>query len=171
MITCKFYKITGGADGNVKQFIGSTTKSLEDKMKAHRYTYVSYKNKKTALISVFKLFDEFGPENCKIALIEEGQFATAKEMKHREAHLIRTSDCVNDRRFLPTSPEERKAKSTEYHRKTNYGAQKRYFKTENGRQKIGEATRRYNARPEVKAKRRARHAEAKNAPADKGIEI
>ena len=43
----------------------------------------------------FLLFDEYGPENCKIELIEEYPCQTKEQLTQREGHYIRTTECVN----------------------------------------------------------------------------
>ena len=65
MLKGKIYKIVD--NGYNDMYIGSTTKSLSQRMAQHRYNYKSQQNN----ITVYKIFDKYGVENCKIELIEE----------------------------------------------------------------------------------------------------
>ena len=53
----KIYKIDVGYN---KQYIGSTTESLSQRMARHRNKYNSYKRDKSNFTASFLLFDEFG---------------------------------------------------------------------------------------------------------------
>jgi hypothetical protein len=71
-------------------YIGSTIKTLAQRMANHRS---SYKSKK--YYSSHDIFDTFGIENCKILLIENFPCNSKDELNRREGELIRQFDCVN----------------------------------------------------------------------------
>ena len=90
----KIYKIED-VGGNMC-YIGSTTKQhLAQRMAEHRKVYTCYKNGKTNNYTVFDIFDIYGVENCRIVLIELCPCDTKDELTSREAHFIKTVECVN----------------------------------------------------------------------------
>ena len=90
----KIYKIESHL-GN-KIYIGSTTKEyLSQRMDAHRSDYKRWKNDTFSLTNSFKLFDEYGLENCQIVLLESYPCNSKDELTAKEAHYIKTNDCVN----------------------------------------------------------------------------
>ena len=78
-------------------YIGSTVDKLYNRMAKHRNHYKKYKEGKHNYIHLFKLFDEFGVENCKIYWIENYACNSKKELEAREGHHIQINDCVNKR--------------------------------------------------------------------------
>ena len=92
----KIYKIeclNGDADDI---YVGSTTKEfLSQRMTKHRGGYKRWLNKQLDYMSSFKLFEKYGVDNCIITLIESVNANTLDELKAREAHYIRTLNCVN----------------------------------------------------------------------------
>ena len=73
----KVYKIWS-TQGN-KIYIGSTTKVyLSQRMDKHRADYKRFKEEKSHFITSFKLFEEYGLDNCFIELID------AKECKSKD---------------------------------------------------------------------------------------
>ena len=85
--------------GYNKQYFGSTSESLSQRMVRHRASYRSYKNnpKKSLRNSVYDIFDEYGMENCKIELVEYYPCNTKEELRRREGQIIKDNDCVNKR--------------------------------------------------------------------------
>ena len=79
-------------------YIGSTTKEfLSKRMVQHRCVFkkwkedASYGRKTTSL----EIFEKYGIDNCRIVLVELCPCDTKDELTRREAHFIRTMDCVN----------------------------------------------------------------------------
>ena len=90
----KIYKIVDNT--YTKQYIGSTTEKLSQRMTRHRSDYRRHNDgRRLHKISVFDLFDEFGIDNCKIELIEYCKCDSKDELVRREGELIKNSDCVN----------------------------------------------------------------------------
>ena len=90
----KIYKIVDNA--YTKQYIGSTTEKLSQRMLRHRSDYRRYlDSRKLHKKSTFDLFEEFGIDNCKIELIEYCKCDSKDELVRREGELIKNSDCVN----------------------------------------------------------------------------
>ena len=91
----QIYKIVD--NGFNKCYIGSTVETLAQRMTKHRNHYKMHKEGKRTYIHLFKLFDEFGVENCKIYWIEDYACNSKKELEAREGHHIQIIDCVNKR--------------------------------------------------------------------------
>ncbi len=89
-------------DGDI--YIGSTTKTyLSQRMDTHRGDYKRYKEGRHHFITVYKLFNKYGVENCKIVLLESCQNITTKdELLSREHYYIKTLKCVNKSRRSET---------------------------------------------------------------------
>ncbi len=84
----------GGEEGDI--YIGTTKKPyLCNRMTSHRSNYRSWKAGKRTYVSVFKLFDKYGIENCIIELLENVKATTKHELLAREGYYIRTMECVN----------------------------------------------------------------------------
>ena len=89
----KIYRIW---DNNYnKCYIGSTTEELAKRMTKHRDKYRQYLQKNSYNNTAFRLFDEFGIENCKIELLELFPCNSKSELEAREGQHIRNEDCVN----------------------------------------------------------------------------
>ena len=73
-------------------YIGSTTKDyLSKRMVQHRSLYKRWKDGKcVSNISVFKMFEKYGLDQCRIVLIELVPCDKKDELLKREAHYIRT---------------------------------------------------------------------------------
>ena len=93
----KIYKIT--CNETEKIYIGSTTQSLTKRFKQHKNNHTSWKNGKYHYTTIFKLFDEYGKENCNIELIENYPCDNNKELELREAYYIRNNNCYN--KYIP----------------------------------------------------------------------
>ena len=81
--------------GQTKCYIGSTVQQLCCRMATHRANYKSYLNDKYKYISVFSLFQEFEPENCKIVWVKDYPCSSKKELEAEEGKLQRETDCIN----------------------------------------------------------------------------
>ena len=90
----KIYKIESSLGDKV--YVGSTAKQyLSQRFALHKAMYKRWKAGKVYKMSSYDLFDEYGPENCNIVLIEEFS-CTSKDLKNaREAHFIKELNCVN----------------------------------------------------------------------------
>jgi hypothetical protein len=90
----KIYQITNLT--HTKFYIGSTTESLSNRMAKHRNIYMQYlEGKRQTRMSVFELFEEDGPHNCKILLIELFPCNSKEELNAREGTHIINNQCVN----------------------------------------------------------------------------
>ena len=90
----KIYKITDIS--YTLTYYGSTTEALCRRMVKHRAAYKAYKNEgKGKHVTAYKLFDEFGLENCKIELVELCPCASKMELERKEGEYIKNNDCVN----------------------------------------------------------------------------
>ena len=94
----KVYKIEPIIDhdeGDI--YIGSTTKQyLSQRMTAHRAQYNQFKKNKVKInIRSYELFNKYGVENCNIILLELVNVNSKEELLMREAHYIKTLQCVN----------------------------------------------------------------------------
>jgi hypothetical protein len=91
----KIYKIVNNIDD--KCYVGSTTKKyLSQRMDKHRSDYRRFLNKKEYKETrSFRLFDEYGVDNCSIILLEKVNASCKEELIVRERHWIEKSNCVN----------------------------------------------------------------------------
>ncbi len=93
-INGKIYKISHIEETNNDfMYIGSTYGSLNQRLSRHKSKYRSrYQNN-----SIFILFDLYGPNNCKIELLEEYPCNNRYELHTREGQYIRENilKCVN----------------------------------------------------------------------------
>ena len=92
----KIYKVI---DSTYSEFyIGSTTQHfLCNRMASHRANYKYWRDGKYANCSVFRLFDKYGLENCKIELLELYPCDNMDELRQREGYWIRREPCINKR--------------------------------------------------------------------------
>jgi hypothetical protein len=93
----KVYKIepmSGGEEGDV--YIGSTAlPRLSTRMAIHRCSYKGWKEDRTGLTTVYKLFDKYGVTNCQITLLESISAETKDELFACERKWIQSQKCVN----------------------------------------------------------------------------
>ncbi len=90
----KIYKIESHLGDKI--YIGSTAKQyLSQRLQQHKNSYKRWKNGDNDKITSFELFDENGPENCQIVLIEEYPWNCKDAKNAREGHFIRELECVN----------------------------------------------------------------------------
>jgi len=90
----KVYQICDIA--NTKRYIGATTLShLSQRFQQHKMAYNLWKQSKQGYYSSFKIFEEFGIENCKIELLELCNCESKDELNKKEGQYIRSLDCEN----------------------------------------------------------------------------
>jgi hypothetical protein len=116
----KVYKIWSTLGDMI--YIGSTTKEyLSQRMTAHRYGYIDWKKHNHKFITSYKLFDEYGVDNCIIELLEAKELKNNDEIRQLEGGYIRNMACVNKNIAGRTIEEARK----EYYQQ-NKEARKEY---------------------------------------------
>jgi hypothetical protein len=142
----RIYKIIGGAGDTEMVYIGSTTKSAEQRFQLLVQRYNAFKNTGNGFISSFAVFDKHGPENCRIEIIEDKQYNTLTDMRCAERAVIKATPHAVNKRMDVMTAEERKAKRREYDINNNYSKQKRYFSSEKGKAKLREAGKKYYAK-------------------------
>jgi hypothetical protein len=132
----KIYKIWSPLGDKI--YIGSTTKEyLSQRMTAHRSQYKRWKRGVYPLVMSYKLFEEYGLENCQIELIEAQKCGSRDELRKLEGHYIRAMECVNkvipDRthaEYIETHKEHITMKNREYisnHKEQYAKHNRRYF--------------------------------------------
>ena len=107
----KIYKIEPICDHEDGEFyIGSTTKQyLSQRFAAHKGDYNKWLRGTSGRTRSFILFDKYGFENCKIILLELVNATSKDQLLSREAHFIKTFQCVNKIIPLQTSSEHYEA--------------------------------------------------------------
>ena len=90
-------KISKIWDNNYTEcYIGSTIQELCMRMAGHRKHYDLYKKKERNFITVFKLFDKYGLNNCRIELEETFPCDNKDQLLAREGEYVRNTDyCIN----------------------------------------------------------------------------
>ena len=91
----KVYKIVSDLGDLV--YIGSTTKNyLSSRLAEHRSAYKTRNNGiKKGKFSSYQLFNEYGPENCNIYLLELVICDSKNELLARERYHIERIECIN----------------------------------------------------------------------------
>jgi gas vesicle protein len=114
----KIYKIYSHVGNMI--YIGSTTKQLlSQRMAKHRSDYKYWKSGRGSFINSFKMFDEYGPENCFIELIEANPCINRDDKNKLEGKYIRELECVNKNiagRTMKEYNEDNKEKKKEYNK-------------------------------------------------------
>ena len=90
----KIYKIESTL-GNMVYYGSTTKKRLCDRMTKHRGDYKRWLNGKRGSTTVFKLFDAYAIENCRIVLVENCPCESKDELTSKEAYYIRNFECIN----------------------------------------------------------------------------
>ena len=92
----KIYKIVCNKTGLI--YIGSTSKTLDERLKKHVYDCKRYIDKKTNkfVSSIFVIYNN----DYKIELIENFACNNKKELEAKEYHYISNLECVNMNGFL-----------------------------------------------------------------------
>jgi hypothetical protein len=144
-------------EGNDKNYYGSTTTTLSNRLSQHK---LHYKNK-ISKCSLFKLFEEYGVDNARIELVEAFPCNSRSELEAREGHHIRNNTHINrqvpgrskkegnkiyreknieaiknrDKEYYQKNKEKIKARSAEYYKKNREEQMKkcreRYAKKQN----------------------------------------
>jgi hypothetical protein len=93
----KIYKIQPlNPDHESDVYVGSTCKAkLSYRMASHKGHYLNWKKGKPNKITVFKLFEKYGVENCNILLLESFPCLNKDELRQRECYYIKNIPCVN----------------------------------------------------------------------------
>ena len=78
-------------------YIGSTVEKLYVRMVRHRSHYKSYLKGQHNYVSLFKIFDKYGVDNCKIYLVENYPCQSKEELTAREGEHQKNIACVNKR--------------------------------------------------------------------------
>ena len=76
-------------------YIGSTTKSLEFRLRGHKSNYKRYLNGKYTWMSSFDLFDKYGIDGVEICGYEVYKFDDKADLRKREGQYIQSFECVN----------------------------------------------------------------------------
>ena len=76
-------------------YIESTYENLSQRVACHRSEYNRFLEGKRRNITVFKLLDKYGVENCKIELLENYPCNGREELMKKEGERIRSTVCVN----------------------------------------------------------------------------
>jgi len=151
----KIYKIESHL-GN-KIYVGSTAKFyLSQRLQQHKNDYKCWKNGKRGKITSFELFDEYGPENCQIVLIEEYSCSSKDAKNAREGHYIKELDCVNKLIMGRSIEESQKAYyqsekgkvRTKKYLESDKGKEviKKYTESDKGKEKLKEVQKNYYQR-------------------------
>jgi hypothetical protein len=72
-------------------YYGSTYKDINKRFKEHIACYKSKDNN----ITVYKIFDTYGIENCIIELVEKYNCNSKRELELREGYYIKNNECIN----------------------------------------------------------------------------
>jgi hypothetical protein len=86
------YKITGGGD---ECYVGSTCKTIEERMIIHKYDYNFWKKNNFKFCSSIFLFEKYGFKNCKISILEEVACNTKRDLRKIEEQYIQKLIVVN----------------------------------------------------------------------------
>ena len=91
--TGKIYKIVNV--GYDMCYYGSTIQELSNRMSTYRAQYKRFLSSGGTNISVYRIFEKYGVENCKIELVESYACKNRSELESREGFYIRNNNCVN----------------------------------------------------------------------------
>jgi hypothetical protein len=133
----KIYKIVCNATG--KQYIGSTTKTLDERLKRHWIGYLRFIQKKwfvcCSSLEILK-----GGDFC-IHLIEECSCKTKNELLARERFYIENTECVNKNLPLRTKDEAKNYNKIYYEKNKEKLAEKHKINYDRNKEKILESQR------------------------------
>lgn len=104
----KIYKLIDETNGNI--YIGSTTKTIEQRLLKHKNSYKCYLNGKQGYTTSFIILEN---KNYKIELIELFACNNKRELINREGWYIRNLNCIN-KRLENRTEEEKKNYITQY---------------------------------------------------------
>ena len=125
----KIYKIVCNKTGLV--YIGSTYRSLEQRLKEHEYDCKRYLDKKSnnLISSIYVIFNN----DYKIELIENHPCNHKKELETKEYYYISNLECVNTMGYLCDSYKKKHYLTYAYNKKQHI-----YKQVEMMRDKLGE---------------------------------
>ena len=110
----KIYKIVCNITGEV--YIGSTTKTLNERLRTHEYDYTHFLRGSSNFVSSFNIIER---GDYRIELIEECEVESKDELRRIEGQYQRDFDCVNKQIAGRTEEEYRedhKRKIKDYHK-------------------------------------------------------
>ena len=87
--TGKIYCLVNEAN---KKYIGSTIKTLNERLSGHKYDYKRFKNNKYHYVSCFEVMTD---PTYRIMLLEEFPCNSRDELLMREGQYQRDMECVN----------------------------------------------------------------------------
>lgn len=76
-------------------YIGSTIQSLSDRFTNHKSNFKRWIDNRATKTSVYDLFIQSGPDNCKIELIENFPCDSRADLERREGEIIKNTKCIN----------------------------------------------------------------------------
>ena len=94
MIKGIIYKIESKT-GEGKCYVGSTVKTLTNRLSKHKDHYKYWKEHKTNYVRSADIFDLYGINNCHIVLLETFECETKSELRVKEGYYIKMLDTVN----------------------------------------------------------------------------
>ena len=113
----KIYKIVDNTNGNI--YVGSTTKTIEKRLKKHKKDYKSYLNGKYSFVTSFKILEN---DDYQIELIEDFPCDDKKQLFEREGYWIKNNNCVNkiivgrtDKQYYEDNKDKIKEYNKKYH--------------------------------------------------------
>ena len=113
----KIYKIIDNTNGDV--YIGSTCKTLRNRLRTHINHYNTYYNSKTeSKCNWYTAFIIFNNDNYNIELIENYPCHNKIMLEERERYYIKLIKCVNKYQFGRTNKEYYQDNKEEISRKT-----------------------------------------------------
>ena len=90
MMIGHIYKVY--SNNSDKLYIGSTCKTILQRFNTHKKNYHFYLQGKYSFVSIFKLFDEVGPDNCYIELICDIQCDSKIELHTKEHEVMQSPE-------------------------------------------------------------------------------
>ena len=76
-------------------YIGSTCAKLSKRMERHGADFIIYVGGKKHFTTVYKIFNEYGKENCKLDLVANYHCHSKQALLKREGFQIQTTEGVN----------------------------------------------------------------------------
>ena len=129
---CKIYKIVCNKTGMI--YIGSTTKTLQQRLYNHKKDYKKYLDGKYHYVTSYKIIEN---NDFYIELIEEFEYISKKDIFEKEGAYIRGTDCINER-----IPNRTKKEYMEKYRSDNKDKLKKYL--DDNKYKIKEYKKKYH---------------------------
>ena len=87
----KIYKVVD--TGYNLCYYGSTVQPLSKRLCDHKMSYRC--RGKIRSCTIYKIFDEYGVDNCKIELVELYPCNSKEELQRKEGEFIKNNECVN----------------------------------------------------------------------------